>query len=240
MEIIRKKLTKAEFQRYLESKDFGALAPDSLVIHHTWQPTLATWNGETTIDGLKRYYESLGWSAGPHIFVAPDGIWLFTDMAQVGIHAGAGNATWVRNGEELQGYYYSNAQLKSYSIGIEIVGNYDNKVWEGVMLDNALSCISSCKQRLNLTNQDIHFHRDFSPKSCPGNAITREWFETKLNAYEEGQAPEWGYDFKFSPEEAKRAMELGFLKQIDSETREIIGIGLVRVYERVRSEFKQK
>lgn len=236
MQILAKKLTKKEFIDYVARKDFGSIPPTKIVLHHTWRPTLETWNGEKSIQGLKNYYEGLGWPVGPHIFVAPDGIWLFTDMSQVGIHAGAGNATWEKEGKLYQGYSYSGATLKDYSVGIEIVGDYDEKVWEGATLDNALGCISAVKNKLDIPISDIKFHRDYSPKTCPGNAITREWFEKKIQDYENGTTIENGYDFKFSEVEARRAQELGFLKQIDTETREIIAIGLVRVYDRIKQE----
>ena len=236
MQILSKKLTKLEFKNYLQSKNFGSIPPTEIVLHHTWKPTVETWEGEKTIQGLKNYYESLGWSAGPHIFVAPDGIWLFTDMDEVGIHAGMGNATWEKDGKLYGGYNVSGGTLKGYSVGVEVVGDYDEKVWEGTVLDNALSCISDLKNKLDIPLSEIKFHRDYSPKTCPGNAITRAWFESKIKAYEQGQVVGQGYDFQFSEAEAKRAQELGFLKQIDSETREIIAIGLVRVYDRIKSE----
>ncbi len=239
MQILRKKLTKSEFEAYVSAKNFGTVPPTKIVLHHTWRPTQESWSGIRTIDGLKRYYEGLGWSAGPHIFVADDGIWLFTDMSRVGIHAGSANATWLKNGRKRGGYYVPNAKLIDYSIGIEVVGDYDEHVWEGATLDNALSCIITLKKKLGIITQDIAFHRDFSPKSCPGNAITRSWFEQTLANYESHNQipPEQGYRFKFSEVEAKKAMELGFLRQVDTETREIIAIGLTRVYERLRKEF---
>lgn len=239
MRIVGKKLTKAEFLAYVQQKDFGSIAPKEIVLHHTWRPTLATWDGARTIQGLKTYYEGLGWNAGPHIFVAPDGIWLFTDMSRVGIHAGAGNAVWQKNGQTLRGYYQPNATLVTYSIGVEVVGNYDEKIWSDEMKDLALFCLSALKNKLNITTNEVTFHRDYSPKTCPGNMITRTWFETELNAYETqkylAENPS-NYKYKFSPAEAQKAVELGLLKQINTETREIIAIGLVRLYEKIKSE----
>lgn len=237
MQILRKKLTRTEFVDYVSQKHFGTIPPTEIVVHHTWRPTKETWNGVTTIDGLKSYYEGLGWSAGPHLFVAEDGIWLFTDMAEVGIHAGEGNATWEKNGQIIKGYSVAGGTLLSYTIGLEVVGDYDNKVWEGETLLNALGAITALKKRLGMTNTRIRFHREYSPKTCPGNAITREWLEKKITEYEDGMRPQNGYEYQFSAEEAERAKELGFLKQIDSETREIVAIGLVRVYDRIRREF---
>lgn len=165
MKIIAKKLSLPEFIDYVNKKDFGVLPPTFLVIHHTWKPKKDEWNGSTTIAALKKYYEGLGWSAGPHLFVAEDGIWLFTDMYDVGIHAGAGNGT-VKTG---------------YSIGIEVVGDYDNEVWSGKTKENALGVIKILQERLKLKERDLHFHREYSAKSCPGNAITMEWLLDQLH-----------------------------------------------------------
>lgn len=240
MEILRKKLTRAEFAEYMKTKTFGSVKPNEIVIHHTWRPTVADWDGERTVDGLKRYYEGQGWEAGPHIFVGPDGIWLFTDMAEVGIHAGAGNATWIQNGKELQGYTFKNAKLKSYSIGIEVVGDYDEQVWDGEVKLNALSCISTLQKYLQISFDQMFFHRDFSTKTCPGKAITRDWLKTELGNFQLNNSEANGYEFQFSPHEAKRAMDLGLLKRIDSSERELLGIGLVRLYDKIQKEFRRR
>jgi len=181
MEIINKRLTREEFTEYLRGKDLGILPPNEVVVHHTWKPTIAQWQGERSILGLKRYYEGKGWPAGPHIFVAEDGIWLFTDIYDVGIHAGTGNAVWDKNGKKIGGYKVAGAKLESYSIGIEVVGNYDNKVWEGETKKNALHVIRELKKKLDIGNSKVTFHRDYaSYKSCPGWAITKEWLFNEL------------------------------------------------------------
>lgn len=240
MLIVGKKLTEAEFLVYVQQKDFGTIRPQEIVLHHTWKPTLETWAGEKTIQALKTYYEGLGWNAGPHIFVAPDGIWLFTDMSRVGIHAGAGNAIWQRNGQTLRGYYQPNATLVTYSIGVEVVGNYDEKIWPDDLKSRVLFVLSTLKTQLGITTNEITFHRDYSPKTCPGNMITRAWFEQQLTQYEHqkhGGILATSYQYQFSAAEAQKAIELGLLKQIDTETREILAIGLVRLYEKIKSDF---
>jgi len=240
MQTLLKKLTKNEFDEYCRTKDFGSLPPGEIVLHHTFRPTAETWRGLPTLKILQKYYEGLGWSAGPHIFVAEDGIWLFSDMRNVGIHAGLGNATWLKNRRKIGGYFVRNAKLLKYSVGVEVVGNFDEKVWEGKTLKNAISCICSLKKRLGLSNKNIRFHREFSPKTCPGNAITKKWLFGEIEAYEAKKPlPRQKYEFKFSKSEALRAKKLGFLKQIDSENREIIAIGLTRVYERIKLEFRE-
>lgn len=162
MEIINKRLTLNEFRDYVKGYYFGSLPADKLVIHHTWRPTRESWDGERTILGLKRYYEGKGWKVGPHLFIAEDGIWFFTPMRKDGIHAGS---------------------LNPRSIGIEVVGDYNSKKWSGQTKINTLGAIKALTERLNLTENEIFFHRDVSPKSCPGWAITKEWLFKELSEF---------------------------------------------------------
>ncbi len=162
MEIINKCLTKEEFEDYVKDYNFGRLPANKLVLHHTWKPTKEQWNGRHSIQGLKSYYESKGWWAGPHLFIADDGIWLFTPMRKNGIHAGWGN--WR-------------------SIGIEVVGDYDARKWSGKTKDNVLFVIKALQEQLSINNEMVKFHRDYSNKSCPGYAITKEWLFKELADY---------------------------------------------------------
>jgi hypothetical protein len=147
----------------VKAYNFGSEPANKLVIHHTWRPTKETWVGQRSIDGLKRYYENKKWKAGPHLFVAEDGIWLFTPMRQDGIHT---------------------AGLNHRSIGIEVVGDYDKEKWSGQTKINALGTIKTLMDKLNLAEKDIFFHRDVSPKSCPGWAITKEWLFQQLSDFD--------------------------------------------------------
>ena len=159
MDIIDKRLSLAEFADYVRTYDFGTQPANKLVIHHTWRPTKDSWAGERTIGGLKRYYEAKGWSAGPHLFIAEDGIWLFSPMRSDGIHAGS---------------------LNHRSIGMEVVGDYDAEVWSGMTKTNALGAISTLIKGLGIVQSDIYFHRDVAQKSCPGWAITKAWLFAEL------------------------------------------------------------
>ena len=159
MQIVNKCLTLNEFRDYVKGYYFGSLPANKLVIHHTWKPTKESWTGGQSILGLKRYYENKGWQDGPHLFIAEDGIWLFTPMRKNGIHA---------------------SKLNYRSIGIEVVGNYDTEKWSDDTKTNALGAIKALMQRLDLKEKDIFFHRDISSKSCPGRAITKEWLFQEL------------------------------------------------------------
>lgn len=165
MEIVNQRLSLNEFRHYIKEYYFGAQPANKLVIHHTWKPTKELWTGQQSILALKGYYERKGWKAGPHLFIAEDGIWLFTPMRNNGIHAGI---------------------LNPRSIGIEVVGNYDAEVWSGNTKINALGAITFLMKQLRLENDDIYFHRDISGKSCPGQAITKEWLFMELSQLDFG------------------------------------------------------
>lgn len=168
MKIVGKKLSIKEFEKYVKDKDFGSIPPSWLVLHHTWKPTELDWNGSKSIASLKAFYEGKGWSAAPHIFVGPDGIWLFTDMYEVGIHAGTGNAKWKSKstGKIWYGWGndFTNNQLLGYSIGIEVVGNYDGAKWSGDVKRNAVATLKILMDKLKIKDSDLKFHRDYCHK----------------------------------------------------------------------------
>ncbi|MBU0706507.1 N-acetylmuramoyl-L-alanine amidase [Patescibacteria group bacterium] len=167
MDIINRRLDLHEFIDYIAGYNFGTEPADKLVIHHTWRPTKDQWKGAVSIQGLKNYYEGKAWPAGPHLFVADDGIWLFSPMRSDGIHAG---------------------ELNHRSIGIEVVGDYDNEKWTGKTKENALGVIKCLMNQLGIDKQNIFFHRDVSSKSCPGKAITKAWLFEELG---EVRIPIW-------------------------------------------------
>ncbi len=162
MQIIGKCLKTEEFRKYVEKKFFGFLPANKIVLHHTHKPTPEQWEGKRTIYNLKRFYERKGWTTGPHLFIAPDGIWLFTDMRKNGTHAGKGN--WR-------------------SIGIEMVGDYDKEVPKGTIWEYAKFVITVLNRKLNLKKEDIKFHRDYMNTHCPGLAVDKKWVLRELAQY---------------------------------------------------------
>ena len=162
MEIINKCLKPGEFKEYVNKKFFGFLPANKIILHHTYSPTVKQWQGEKSILGLKNYYENKGWTSGPHLFIALDGIWLFTDMRKNGTHAGSGN--WR-------------------SIGIEIVGDYQENKPIGLIWDYTLYAITTLNNKLGLELENTKFHRDFMATDCPGKAITKSWVIEELMNY---------------------------------------------------------
>jgi hypothetical protein len=176
--MIGRVLTTDEWLAYVRDYDFGTIPPARLVLHHTYRPTQAQWRGLRSMRGMQHYYAGLGWSSAPHIYVAPDGIWLFTPMSRVGIHAGTGNQGWSG------GVWW-------YSIGLEMVGYFDYERPSGAVWDYARTVMGSLSERLDIApRQLISFHRDYTnQKSCPGWAVTKEWVFGEVEAWLNRSAP---------------------------------------------------
>ena len=131
---IGRALSPREFSAYLAGYDFGPIAPDYLVLHHTAIPTLAQWTageaglslaqimgkrrttGSWTLDGMRDQYIGKGWISGPHLFIDERWIWLFSEMRDFGVHAAWGNS------HRVGGHIH-------YSIGIEVLGDYTQQTW---------------------------------------------------------------------------------------------------------------
>lgn len=131
-------LDAAEFADYVARYNFGGTPPDFVVLHHTAVPsTLATrlpkgdvWDAgegglsaaqikaqrQKKLEDLRDYYrDTLGWDRGPHLYIDDRWIWLFTPMYNTGVHAMWGNSF--------------NAAGHHYSVGIEVVGYYEQRAW---------------------------------------------------------------------------------------------------------------
>lgn len=101
-------------------------------------------------------YNSRGWTSGPHIFIAPDGIWLFTPIEEKGTHGGP--------------------EASKQSIGIEIVGRYyDEPPTNDIMCKYVALVTDLLKTKFNLEWEDIFNHIDFEEFSLCSPQITREW-----------------------------------------------------------------
>jgi hypothetical protein len=199
---IGKALTAQEFIDYVAPYDFGSIPPSFVVIHNSANPD-ASWaklNNDPAIkwdrneagltndaikakrkpqlDSIKNYYVSLGWNAGPHLFIDERFIWLFTPMDTIGIHAKSGNS-----------YYDAHGGLH-YSIGIECVGWFGNSGWPENMQKLLQVAVQTLRDRLGNfeivytpapTNQPeshdhgISFHRDYNKPECPGAVITPDY-----------------------------------------------------------------
>lgn len=158
-------MTLSEFTHYAQA-DLAGCNPrliSQIFLHHTWKPTIAEWRGYATILAMKTYYQRQlwtdaqgrqrqGWTAGPHIFVAPDGIWLFTDLNRDGIGVKGHNAG-TRH--------------------VEMVGDYDQVPPTGDILHWTVAVLALLHRAFRLPLETLAFHRDVSTKTCPGSAVSK-------------------------------------------------------------------
>lgn len=124
---------------------------DGATLHHTYRPTVAQWRGYASMIGMRDFYITKGWTAGPHLYLAPDGIWQLTPLNLGGVHAGVCNRTrW----------------------GIEVVGDYDSGPWPPALAALVHDTLAALFRWRGLAADALNGHRDCnSPKTCPGRAI---------------------------------------------------------------------
>ena len=196
MEIDGRVMTVDEFVRYVEELEISPPLPTRIFLHHTWRPTQEGWRGLDSILSMKGYYERQlwedsqgrlheGWTAGPHLFIADDGIWLFSDLGYDGV-----------------GVYGHNYRSRH----IEMVGNYDEKLPGGATLENTIAALGILHERLGLDIKKLDFHRDFSSKSCPGWAVEKDWIIP--------QAVAWIEEYRRTRQETWSALRRALAKMI--------------------------
>lgn len=213
-------LSAEAFAIYVQSYDFGPIPPDYVCLHHTaipdasWAPASADprtkWDRDeahltsasqiyekrrSQLDHLRDYYrDTLGWSAGPHLFIDERFIWLMTPLADIGIHAKWGNA-------------FRASGALHYSIGIEMIGCYEGVVWPAPVQRLVGAAVVALQRRLGTFRLDYLYpnaadkpgmtvvngaqccahperlrwggivsHRDFNKIACPGAAITEAFY----------------------------------------------------------------
>lgn len=133
-----------------------------ICIHHTYRPLPKQWLGGRSMRGLRDFYVSKGWTAGPHLFLvvgapnpAHDGIWQLSPLNLPAVHARSANAThW----------------------GIEVVGDYDRMGWPA-RLGELVYGVGEALLRwrgIEPTTTSIIGHAEVPQvaKSCPGRAIS--------------------------------------------------------------------
>ncbi|WIF95004.1 peptidoglycan recognition family protein [Caminicella sporogenes] len=136
-------------------------------LHHTWKPTKKSYfeagNKEGVIFSIYSYHtKKKGWSdIGQHVTLAPDGT--------------------VFDGRDIN---KEPASIKGHNEGafaIEMIGNFDvdHEKLEGVQLDSLIKLLKGLFEIFETDN--LIFHREYSPKTCPGSSISKEWLLELIN-----------------------------------------------------------
>lgn len=170
--IVGKSFTPDGFASYVAGLKFGAWRPRFVVVHNTSAPDTRTWQGwqkrtppisdEKWAQNLEGYYKGLGWSSGPHLFVTPAGILVFSPLTGPGTHSPSWN---------------------SISWGVETVGEFDTDAFEGPIKTNLTAALAILHSAAGLSprpyklgEQGMHFHKEdvrTTHKSCPGRHMVK-------------------------------------------------------------------
>jgi hypothetical protein len=157
--IVGQGFTATEFNSYLAKVAFSIWRPQFVVVHNTFIPSLADWHsvsGHRRMEGFQSYYrDQMHWSAGPHLFVADDLIWVFTPLNTSGIHSPSWNAI---------------------SWGVELVGDYSKEPFAAPVRDNAVSVLAALHLAAGLDPHTLRLHKEdpeTTHKSCPGPHVVK-------------------------------------------------------------------
>ena len=138
----------------------------SVCLHHTAAPSLHQRPDGLLakhLENIRNYYaKQLGWRSGPHLFIDEDQVWGMTPLDVTGIHAASFNRS---------------------SIGIEVLGDYDNEdPKKGRGLECWKTAAAATKMllewlKLPANDKTVLFHRDDpkTTKTCPGGKVQKTW-----------------------------------------------------------------
>lgn len=166
--IVNQKFDKDGFAAYVATLQLTTWRPQFAVVHNTSAPTLAQYRGyanrPTPISdhqwllNLEGYYQGLGWSGGPHLFIVPDGINVFTPLTIPGTHSPSWN---------------------SISWGMEMVGEYEEEPFDPGVQDHAIHAIAVLYMWAGLDPHTLKFHKEdprTTHKTCPGKNVIKTDF----------------------------------------------------------------
>ena len=158
--IVGQGFTSDGFTDYVKTLTFDDWRPQFVVLHNTGDPTFAQWHSvapERRLAGLESYYrDDQQWSAGPHLFVADDKIWVFTPLTTSGVHSPSWNhVSW----------------------GVEIVGDYDHELLRSDVRANAIAALTTLHAAIGLDPATLKLHKE-DPQTthtyCPGTRIVKD------------------------------------------------------------------
>jgi hypothetical protein len=166
--IVARGFTAESLPDYLETVEMNAWHPLFVVLHNTFAPRLDQWHSVPIADrmqNLQHYYrDELKWSAGPHLFVADDLIWVFTPLKVPGVHSPSWNGV---------------------SWGVEVVGDYDSESFGTGVQRNTLAALAALHQWGGLNPDLLRLHKEdpkTTHKNCPGKNIVKEQVVSELKA----------------------------------------------------------
>lgn len=208
------KLTLKTLPAYLNGLKFTTWRPSGMVLHNTAIPSGRRWldyPGERWLKNLKTFYTSLGWSAGPHLFIGWNGkeveIWVMTDLNVRGTHSPSWNGT---------------------RIGVEMVADFasedDDAGW-GLQVKQTTAAVFAmihAKMGWDPTDTAIRLHKE-DPQTdhdCPGKDIVKAEFINLVLQYmgDGGEHPADWSDVGSDPKPAPAPLRKGKVRVPAGET----------------------
>jgi hypothetical protein len=173
--IIGKGFSCDDFDDYVSGLSLLSWRPQFVVLHNTALPTLAQWHsapGSTRMANLETYYRDTNkWSAGPHLFIADDLIWVFTPLTVSGVHSPSWN---------------------SISWGVELVGDFSKEEFVSPQKTNAVRALAALHSAAGIDPRTLRLHRE-DPKTthlgCPGPNVAKESVIAETLALLSGSGP---------------------------------------------------
>ncbi len=173
--IVGRGFTPGAFRTYVATLAFSAWRPQFVVVHNTSAPRLSEWHstpGEQRMRNLESYCrDQQGWSAGPHLFVADDLIWVFTPLTTSGVHSPSWNAV---------------------SWGVEMVGEYEEEPFGPAVRDNTVDALAVLHGWRGISAETLRFHKEdplTTHKTCPGRNVDKADLIARLQARMRADAP---------------------------------------------------
>lgn len=138
------------------SGGYAEQTPEAIILHHSWLPSAAQYTGAATIRGIQNYHmtgATTGWiDIGYHFLIGPDGkIYRGRPETAVGSHC-------VPN---------------SNKIGICCIGDHDPGKDPLTPASYAAlkKLVPYLATKYRISRTQLYGHRDFSPKTCPGETV---------------------------------------------------------------------
>lgn len=175
--------TAEDFSSYVQTLQPALWRPSFLVVHNTSAPDLKTYAGhwnranpitdEQWMQNLVGYYrDTQHWSAGPHLFVTPKNICVFTPLDTSGVHSPSWN---------------------NISWGVECVGEFETDQFDGPVKDNLIAALAILHSAAGLQplpyiwgHKGLHFHKEdprTTHRSCPGRNMIKTNLVAAVQAY---------------------------------------------------------
>lgn len=156
------------------------------VLHHTFVPAAADYRGLATIEAIRQYHRSRGWSdIGCHAYAAPDGC-VYNGRpptaANAACHYGERDPSeWPADLRELSGG--DRNWPNRHGFGLEVIGNFDEEdPAQSEAMRTGLDVLAIVHQLWQIPPERCYLHRDLAKKTCPGKRVDREWVHAQIRS----------------------------------------------------------